>query len=151
ADYFRDESEARSNGVDVLGLQLVTVGEKIGRRADQLFKDGSFRDYFELHGLSVQLTEAFAEMWHDHIRTEMGLTPLTDDKAEMIAHQRYQGARYSLGYPACPDLWQRTMIMGLLKPETIGVTMSEEYQLHPEQSTDALIVHHPQARYFSVR
>jgi 5-methyltetrahydrofolate--homocysteine methyltransferase len=97
------------------------------------------------------LTEAFAEMWHDQVRTQLGLAAWTDDKAQMVAHQRYQGERYSFGYPACPDLTQRRTVVALLEPQSIGVTLSEECQLHPEQSTDALIVHHPQAHYFSAR
>jgi len=151
ADYFRDEQEASELGEDVVGLQLVTAGEKVGQRTAELFAEDSYRDYFELHGLSVQMTEAFAEMWHDRIRTELGLAPRTDQISDMVAHQAYQGERFSFGYPACPDLRQRRMMMEVLKPELIGVTLSEEYQLHPEQSTDALIVHHPQAHYFSVR
>ena len=138
ADYFRDEEESDTYGPDVVALQLVTAGEAIGRRTAELFAQNSYRDYFELHGLSVQMTEAFAQMWHDHIRTELGLGT-------------HQGQRFSFGYPACPDLSGRRMMMEMLKPESIGVTLSEEYQLVPEQSTDALIVHHPQARYFSVR
>ena len=151
ADYFRDEQESRQYGPDVVGLQLVTAGGKVGRRAAELFAGDSYRDYFELHGLSVQMTEAFAEMWHARIRAELGLDPLTDQIPEMLAHQEYQGARFSFGYPACPDLSQRRMMMEVLRPESIGVTLSEECQLVPEQSTDALIVHHPQAHYFSVR
>ena len=151
ADYFRDEEEARLYGPDVVALQLVTVGEEASRRTAELFAQNSYRDYFELHGLSVQLAEAFAEMWHNRIRGELGLAPLTDDIAEMIAHQRYQGARFSFGYPACPDLSQRSTMMALLKPESIGVSLSAEYQLQPEQSTDAIVVHHRQAHYFSVR
>jgi 5-methyltetrahydrofolate--homocysteine methyltransferase len=90
-------------------------------------------------------------MWHDHIRAELGLPPLTRDITEMVTHHRYQGERFSFGYPACPDLGARRPLVGLLHPETIGVTLLEELQLHPEQSTDALIVHHPQAHYFSAR
>jgi len=151
ADYFRDEQEADRYGPDVIGLQLVTAGEKVGLRTAELFGEDSYRDYFELHGLSVQMTEAFAEMWHYRIRTELGLAPLTNDISQMIAHQTYQGARFSFGYPACPDLSGRRTLAELLKPRTIGVTLTEEFQLVPEQSTDALIVHHPQAHYFSVR
>ena len=151
ADYFRDEQESSQYGPDVIGLQLVTAGKKVGRCTAELFAEDSYRDYFELHGLSVQMTEAFAEMWHSRIRTELGLTPLTNDISEMVSHQKYTGARFSFGYPACPDLDGRRTVAELLKPETIGVTLTEECQLVPEQSTDALIVHHPQAHYFSVR
>ena len=151
ADYFRDRRESDEYGPDVVALQLVTAGDDVGRRTAQLFGENSYRDYFELHGLSVQMAEAFAEMWHGRIRSELGLTPLTDQISAMVDHQDYQGARFSFGYPACPDLSQRRTMVELLKPETIGVTLTEEYQLIPEQSTDALIVHHPQAHYFSVR
>ena len=151
ADYFRDTEEASQYGPDVVGFQCVTAGPKVGARTAELFAENSYRDYFELHGLSVQMTEAFAEMWHAHIRAELGLTPLTNDISQMVAHQTYQGARFSFGYPACPDLSERRTVMELLKPESIGVTMSDQFQLTPEQSTDALIVHHPQAHYFSVR
>jgi 5-methyltetrahydrofolate--homocysteine methyltransferase len=125
-------------GPDLVGFQLVSVGESVSRRTAELFKANSYRDYYELHGLSVQLAEAFAEMWHFRVRCELGLAPET-------------GQRYSFGYPACPDLSQRRGIVELLKPQSIGVSLSEEFQLHPEQSTDAMIVHHPAARYFSVR
>ena len=144
ADYFRDSGEAERYGPDVVAMQLVTAGERIGRRTAELFAQNSYRDYFELHGLSVQMTEAFAEMWHAHIRTELGLTPLGETG-------KYRGERFSFGYPACPDLSERRMMMDMLGPESIGVSLTEECQLIPEQSTDALIVHHPQAHYFSVR
>ena len=151
ADYFRDEEESCRYGPDVIGMQLVTAGDRVGRRTAELFAENSYRDYFELHGLSVQMTEAFAEMWHERIRAELGLDPVTDQIPEMVAHQTYRGARFSFGYPACPDLSGRRVMMELLKPQSIGVTLTEECQLVPEQSTDALIVHHPQAHYFSVR
>jgi 5-methyltetrahydrofolate--homocysteine methyltransferase len=138
ADYFRDEAEMNQYGPDVVGFQLVTVGEQISQRTAELFKADAYRDYYELHGLSVQLTEAFAEFWHTTVRDELGISASS-------------GERYSFGYPSCPDLSQRQGIIELLKPETIGVTLSEEYQLHPEQSTDAMILHHPEAHYFSVR
>ena len=151
ADYFRDEVESAQWGPDVVGFQLVTAGATISCRTAQLFEADAYRDYFELHGLGVQLAEAFAEMWHDRVRNELGLAALTDDKAAMVARQRYQGERFSFGYPACPDLAQRRPLVDLLKPERIGVALSDQYQLDPEQSTDAMIVHHPQAHYFSAR
>jgi len=151
ADYFRDDGESRLYGPDVIGMQLVTAGGEVGRRTAELFAENSYRDYFELHGLSVQMTEAFAEMWHSRIRAELGLEPLTDQIPDMVSRQKYRGARFSFGYPACPDLSERRMMMELLKPESIGVALTQEYQLVPEQSTDALVVHHPQAHYFSVR
>jgi 5-methyltetrahydrofolate--homocysteine methyltransferase len=99
----------------------------------------------------VQLTEALAEMWHARIRADLGFARDDGPVDDMIRDQAYRGSRYSLGYPACPDLEDRTKLVNLLRPERIGVTLSEELQLHPEQSTDALIVHHPEAKYFNAR
>jgi 5-methyltetrahydrofolate--homocysteine methyltransferase len=151
ADYFRDEQEMTQYGPDVVGFQLVTVGAKMSQRTSELFADNTYRDYFELHGLSVQLTEALAKMWHNRVRCELGLSAPIKTTATTARRRWYRGERFSFGYPSCPDLSQRRLVMDLLRPESIGVTLSEEFQLHPEQSTDALIVHHPQAHYFSVR
>ena len=146
SDFFRDGSE----GSDVVALQVVTMGEAASRATGRLFEADAYRDYLELHGLSVQLTEALAEYWHSRVRQELGLGDQDDpDLAALIAKQGYQGSRYSFGYPACPDLEQQVALVELLKPERIGVGLSEEFQLHPEQSTSALIVHHPEAKYFS--
>ena len=115
-----------------------------------LFAENAYRDYLELHGLSVQLAEALAEFWHRRIREELGtISEDSTDVQQVLEHQAYRGSRYSFGYPACPDLEDRAKIVELLRPERIGVTLSEELQLHPEQSTDALVVHHPEAKYFS--
>ena len=104
----------------------------------------------ELHGLSVQLTEAFAEYWHARVRSELGWASEDDaDMNTLITKQAYHGERYSFGYPACPDVEQQTGLMDLLRPERIGVSLTEEFQLHPEQSTSAMIVHHPEAKYFN--
>ena len=99
----------------------------------------------ELHGLSVQLTEALAEYWHARVRDELGFAAEDPESTDGLLKLEYRGARYSFGYPACPDLEDRTKIVDLLKPERIGVQLSEEFQLHPEQSTDAIVVHHPEA------
>ncbi|MEU8616401.1 methionine synthase [Streptomyces sp. NPDC048623] len=146
ADYFRPED---SGEVDVLGLQIVTVGSRIGEETAKLFAADSYRDYLELHGLSVQLAEALAEYWHARVRGEWGIGGTDAAGLEGILRTEYQGCRYSLGYPACPDLEDRAKIAALLRPERIGVALSEEYQLHPEQSTDAFVVHHPEATYFN--
>jgi 5-methyltetrahydrofolate--homocysteine methyltransferase len=120
-----------------------------------LFEANAYRDYLEAHGLSVQLTEALAEYWHRRIREELvlpsGVTAASEDPAnvEDFFKLGYRGARYSLGYGACPDLEDRSKIVSLLRPERIGVQLSEEFQLHPEQSTDAIVVHHPEAKYFN--
>ena len=112
-------------------------------------RDSAYREYLELHGLSVQLTEALAEYWHSRVRSELGLGEQDDAELAGILRQGYRGSRYSFGYPACPDLEDRTTMVALLRPERIGVKLSEELQLHPEQSTDALVVHHPEAKYFN--
>ena len=149
ADFFRAED---SGDVDVVAFQLVTVGSRIAEVTGELFAQDAYRDYLELHGLSVQLTEALAEFWHKRVREELGFAAEdSDDLAEVLSHQAYRGSRYSFGYPACPDLEERAKIMDLLQPERIGVTLSEEFQLHPEQSTDAIVVHHPEAKYFNAR
>jgi 5-methyltetrahydrofolate--homocysteine methyltransferase len=146
ADYFRP---AGSGEPDVVGFQLVTVGTKISQATAELFAKDAYRDYLELHGLSVQLTEALAEYWHSRVRAELGLAGFDPPGLEDILRVEYRGCRYSFGYPACPDLEDRAKVVRLLRPERIGVSLSEEFQLAPEQSTDALIAHHPEARYFS--
>ncbi|WP_405962016.1 methionine synthase [Streptomyces sp. NBC_00723] len=146
ADFFRPQESGES---DVVGLQVVTVGSRIGEESARLFESNSYRDYLELHGLSVQLAEALAEYWHARVRGELGIASADPDSLDAMLRTEYQGCRYSLGYPACPDLEDRVKIAGLLRPERIGVHLSEEFQLHPEQSTDAIVVHHPQASYFN--
>nr|WP_255433821.1 methionine synthase [Tessaracoccus sp. MC1865] len=148
ADYFRDADEAAERGPDVLAMQLVTMGAEVAKGTAKLFEANSYREYMELHGLSVQLTEALAEHWHDRIRQDLGFGA-TSNIEEAIRKQGYRGSRYSFGYPACPDLEDRAKLVELLEPERIGVELSEELQLHPEQSTDAIVVHHPEAKYFN--
>ena len=150
ADFFRDAGEAAERGPDVIAFQLVTMGSAVSQATAELFAGDSYRDYLELHGLSVQLTEALAEYWHARVRAELGLAG-DGGRDEMIRDQAYRGSRYSFGYPACPDLADRAKLVDLLDPQRIGVTLSEELQLHPEQSTDALVVHHPEAKYFNAR
>ncbi|WP_460765312.1 methionine synthase [Mariniluteicoccus flavus] len=152
ADYFRTREAAEAEGFDVLPLQLVTMGAQVAKVTGELFAGDSYRDYLELHGLSVQLTEALAEMWHARVRDELGLGAADDGDVDvMVRDQAYRGCRYSFGYPACPELEDRRTLTRLLEPERIGVELSEELQLHPEQSTDAMVVHHPQAYYFNAR
>ncbi|MGQ5228539.1 methionine synthase [Streptomyces sp. yara] len=146
ADFFRPEE---SGETDVVGLQVVTVGSRIGEETARLFEANAYRDYLELHGLSVQLAEALAEYWHARVRTELGIAADDPRSLDGMLRTEYQGCRYSLGYPACPDLADRAKIAHLLRPQRIGVHLSEEFQLHPEQSTDALVVHHPEANYFN--
>ncbi|MFJ4062992.1 methionine synthase [Streptomyces albogriseolus] len=146
ADFFRPEE---SGETDVVGLQVVTVGSRIGEETARLFEADAYREYLELHGLSVQLAEALAEYWHARVRSELGIHRGDPDGLDGMLRTEYQGCRYSLGYPACPDLEDRAKIADLLQPERIGVRLSEEFQLHPEQSTDAIVVHHPEAGYFN--
>ncbi|MEU5329548.1 methionine synthase [Streptomyces parvus] len=148
ADFFRPEE---SGETDVIGLQIVTVGSRIGEATAELFAANSYRDYLELHGLSVQLAEALAEYWHARVRSELGFGGEDPDDVEDMFALKYRGARFSLGYGACPDLEDRAKIADLLQPERIGVHLSEEFQLHPEQSTDAIVIHHPEAKYFNAR
>ncbi|MFJ6938357.1 methionine synthase [Streptomyces sp. NPDC101132] len=148
ADFFRPEE---SGEVDVVGLQVVTVGSKIGEETARLFAADAYREYMELHGLSVQLAEALAEYWHARVRAELGFAAEDPSRVEDMFDLKYRGARFSLGYGACPDLEDRAKIADLLEPERIGVHLSEEFQLHPEQSTDAIVIHHPEAKYFNAR
>ncbi|MFJ9639668.1 methionine synthase [Streptomyces sp. NPDC101178] len=148
ADFFRPEESGER---DVIGLQVVTVGSRIGEATAELFAANSYRDYLELHGLSVQLAEALAEYWHARVRSELGFAGEDPADVEDMFALKYRGARFSLGYGACPDLEDRAKIADLLQPGRIGVELSEEFQLHPEQSTDALVIHHPEAKYFNAR
>ncbi|MFY0405390.1 methionine synthase [Solicola sp. PLA-1-18] len=146
ADFFRPKS---SGELDVVGFHLVTMGAHVSDVTNEIFSRNAYRDYLELHGLSVQLTEALAEYWHSRIREELKIDG--DDPTELsgILKQGYRGERYSFGYPACPNLEDRSDLVRLLRPERINVELSEELQLHPEQSTDAIILHHPEATYFN--
>ncbi len=154
ADYFRPRS---SGEVDVVAFQLVTMGQRIADVAGELFATNAYREYLELHGLSVQLTEALAEYWHRRVRSELvfadGSTAATADADDTnrFFDLDYRGARYSFGYPACPDLSDQTKLVPMLGPSRIGVELSEEFQWHPEQSTAALVAHHPEATYFAAR
>jgi len=156
ADFFRPRELAAGTGeVDVVGFHLATMGQPIADYANELFVADSYRDYLEVHGLGVQLTEALAEYWHRRVREELrfatGAMVAEEDPADIEEYFKlgYRGARFSLGYGACPDLEDRAKIVELLQPERIGVKLSEEFQLHPEQSTDAIILHHPEAKYFN--
>ncbi len=148
SDFFRAEDSGER---DVVGFSVVTMGSRVSEVANELFARNAYRDYLELHGLSVQLTEALAEYWHSRVREELGFADQDSGDLDEIFRQGYQGSRYSFGYPACPDLEDRAKIVELLRPERIGVTLSEELQLHPEQSTDAIIAHHPEAKYFNAK
>jgi 5-methyltetrahydrofolate--homocysteine methyltransferase len=147
ADFFRDRS---SNEKDVIGLQVVTMGQKASDTARAWFAENRYQDYLYLHGLGVELAEGLAEYTHKRIRAELGFAHEdAKDMADML-RQGYRGSRYSFGYPACPNLADQHQLLKLLGAERIGVEMSDEDQLHPEQSTSAIVVLHPQAKYFSV-
>ena len=146
SDFFASKDSGK---IDVVSFHVVTMGSAVSDAAAKLFAENNYREYLELHGLSVQLTEALAEHWHARIREELQVK--TEDSADLqgILDQGYRGSRYSFGYPACPDLEQQVQLCELLDPARIGVELSEEFQLHPEQSTSAIIVHHPEAKYFN--
>lgn len=147
ADFVRSRE---SGQVDVLPVQLVTAGANIDSVTAKLFAEDKYRDYYELNGLVMQLTEALAEYWHARIRSELGFSHEDPTDTAGLFKLEYRGARFSLGYPACPDMEDRRKVVELLRPERMGVELSEELQLHPEQSTDAFVFHHPEAKYFSV-
>ncbi|MCQ4120087.1 methionine synthase [Rhodococcus tibetensis] len=157
ADFVRSRTEAKETGqVDVFPMQLVTMGQPIADFANELFAANAYRDYLEVHGIGVQLTESLAEYWHRRVREELvlpgGHNVAEQDPSEVSGFfdLAYRGARYSFGYGACPNLEDRAKMVALLEPERIGVKLSEELQLHPEQSTDAFVLHHPEAKYFNV-
>jgi 5-methyltetrahydrofolate--homocysteine methyltransferase len=147
ADFFRDiEDDVR----DVIGMQVVTVGQKASDMARVWFEENRYQDYLYLHGLSVEMAEAMAEVTHKRIRAELGFAGEDDRDIEKMLQQGYRGSRYSFGYPACPRLEDQEMLLAALGGERIGVSLSDESQLHPEQSTSAIVVLNPVAKYFSV-
>ncbi|MGH2829392.1 MAG: vitamin B12 dependent-methionine synthase activation domain-containing protein, partial [Actinomycetota bacterium] len=147
ADFFRPVASGQT---DVVAFHLVTMGARVAEIARELFDADRYTDYLYMHGLGVEMAEALAEYWHRRIREEWGIAGEDGPAVEDLFSSKYRGCRYSFGYPACPDLEEQTKVFELLQPERIGVVLSEEFQLHPEQSTSAIIVHHPEARYFSV-
>ena len=144
-DFFRQDGEP-----DVVALQVVTVGQRCSEVAREWFAADRYQDYLHLHGLSVEAAEGLAELIHKQIRGELGIAG--DDAREMreMFKQGYRGSRYSFGYPACPNLEDQAILLDLLGAQKLGITLSEEFQLEPEQSTSALVCHHPRAKYFSV-
>ena len=147
ADYFRSVD---SGEFDVLGAQLVTMGKTISRLAEAERKADRYTEYLYLHGFGVECAEALAEFWHKRMRAELGFASEDAPDTRKLFQQGYRGSRYSFGYPACPSLEDRAKLLELLDPAAIGVELTEEFMLDPEQSTDALVVHHPQAKYFDV-
>ena len=147
ADYFRSVS---SGELDLIGFHVVTMGPRVGEYAQELYAADRYQDYLYWHGFGVEMAEALAEFWHRRIRQELGIDAADGASPTELIKTNYQGARYSFGYPACPNLEDQALLWQLLEPERIGVSLSDEFQMHPEQSTSALIVHHPEARYFSI-
>ena len=145
ADYLRNAEE----GGDKVGFFVVTLGHQLAEKTKQLYESDSYHDYLMLHGLGVELTDALAEYWHEKMRVEMGIQQVRGDMCAYVA-QGYQGSRYGFGYPSCPDLGAHGSLFEMLQPEEIGVTLTESFEMVPEMSTSAIIVHHPQAKYFAV-
>ena len=147
SDFFAPADSGRK---DVLPVQCVTMGSKISEVAGELFKQNNYREYLYVHGMGVECAEALAELWHKRVRQELGIA--TDDagKITQLFTQKYRGSRYSFGYPACPDMSDQDILWRLMKPERIGCVLTENWQIDPEQSTSAIICHHPQAKYFNV-
>jgi len=139
-----------SKKMDIISMMLVTIGGEASPHIKKIFKSNAYTDYLYLHGLSVETAEALAEYWHRRIREELNITEEDAKEVRKFFQQNYRGSRYSFGYPACPRLEDQSKMFDLLDPKRIGVELSEEFQLHPEQSTSAIIVHHPEAKYFSV-
>jgi 5-methyltetrahydrofolate--homocysteine methyltransferase len=148
SDFFKSKESAE---IDVAAFQIVTVGSVATEYAQTLYNDDKYREYLYFHGLSVETTEALAEYWHKIIRKELGINNKDSADMKKIFQQGYQGSRYSVGYPACPNLEDNKILFDILKPERIGVTLTEEWQMVPEQSTNAIICHHPEAKYFFIK
>ncbi|MFW0777924.1 MAG: vitamin B12 dependent-methionine synthase activation domain-containing protein [Rickettsiales bacterium] len=147
SDFFRDIDSGER---DVLAMQVVTAGQKVADVGREWFAGDRYQDYLYLHGLGVELAEAAAEYIHKRIRAELGFGHEDERDMKKLLKQGYRGSRYSFGYPACPRLEDQELLLRLLEAEKIGVELSDEYQLHPEQSTSAIVVHHPQAKYFNI-
>ena len=148
ADFFLPKE---SGQFDVIGLSVVTIGSRASSETKKLFDAGEFTRYLYLHGLSVETAEALAELFHKNVRQELGIAGDDAPRVGDLFHQKYRGSRYSFGYPACPNLEDQTKLFALLKPEeNIGVRLTSGFHMEPEQSTSAIVVHHPQAKYFVV-
>jgi len=135
---------------DVLAMTCVSSGSKLSEYEKELYDEGKYTEYYQVHGLGVELAEALAEIAHKQIRLDLNISEGEGSSLSDVQMNRYQGARYSFGYPACPDLEQNRILFNLLKPEEFGIELSETFQMHPEQSTSALIVYHPDATYYNI-
>lgn len=148
SDYF---ASVESGKVDVVAFHLVTMGRVASEHSARLFAANDYKKYLYFHGLSVESAEALAELWHKKIREELGIAGKDNPDIRRLFSQGYQGSRYSFGYPACPNLEDQSKLFELLDGERIGVHLTDEFALEPEQSTNAIIVHHPEARYFNIK
>lgn len=148
ADFFASVDSGR---MDTVAFHLVTVGDAVSQLERNKFESGEFQDYLYVHGMGVETAEALAEYWHKRIREELGIANEDAKEIRLLFSTKYRGCRYSFGYPACPNIEDQRMIFELLHPEEIGVKLTEEFMLVPEQSTSAIICHHPEAKYFNIR
>lgn len=148
SDFFKPVSE---NEFDVVAFQIVTVGNRATEYAQTLYNENRYQDYLYFHGFSVESAEALAEYWHKIVRKELGIDKNDSEDIKKLFQQGYQGSRYSFGYPACPNLEDNVILFDILHPERIGISLSDEFQMNPEQSTNALIVHHKDAKYFFIK
>jgi 5-methyltetrahydrofolate--homocysteine methyltransferase len=147
SDYFR---AVETGHVDVIAMHCVTVGRRAGEAARELYQANQYTEYLYLHGLGVETAEALAEFWHKRIRQELGIANDDSPRVRELFTQKYRGSRYSFGYPACPDMSDQERLFRLLDPSRIGCELTDNWQIDPEQSTSAIIVHHPEAKYFNV-
>ena len=147
SDFFRS---VESGDMDVLALTCVTMGPVVSERAKELFDSDNYTEYLYLHGMGVECAEALAELWHKRIRAEIGIGADDSPVIKELFQQKYRGSRYSPGYPACPDMSDQEIIWRLIDPTRIGCTLTENWQIDPEQSTSAFVVHHPEAKYFNL-
>jgi 5-methyltetrahydrofolate--homocysteine methyltransferase len=147
SDYFRP---IESGETDIIGMHCVTIGSKASEEAKLLLGQNRYTDYLYLHGLGVETAEALAEFWHKRMRQELGIAGDDSPRLKDLFTQHYRGSRYSFGYPACPDMSHQENLFRLLDPGRIGCVLTENWQIDPEQSTSAIIVHHPEAKYFNV-
>jgi len=147
SDFFRDASSGQT---DLIAMHCVTMGPRVTDECKRLFDSNKYDEYLYLHGMGVETAEALAEMWHKRIRQELGIAGDDSPKIKELFRQSYRGSRYSFGYPACPDMSDQDKLWKLLEPERIGCTLTENWQIDPEQSTSAIVVHHPEAKYFNV-
>lgn len=148
SDYFKSISSPEP---DVVGFQIVTAGSGVSEFERKLFQTGDYQDYLFVHGMGVEFAEALAEYWHRQMRIELEIADQDPDQMKLLFSAKYRGARYSFGYPACPNLEDQAKLLEIMDPARIGIQLSEEFMLIPEQSTSAIVLHHPEAKYFNVK